>query len=73
MSQKLRAANCGAIAPEIEPDRCRSLDAMHDAATRQFAERPAFRAFGRTLTYAVVDRPWATSAASLRRERRDVA
>jgi long-chain acyl-CoA synthetase len=41
---------------EIDPDAHGSVLAMLEAAMQRFAERPAFRCFGQTLTYADVDR-----------------
>src|SRR5215468_2663844 len=41
---------------EIDPDAHGSVLAMLEAAMRRFADRPAFRCFGQTLTYADVDR-----------------
>src|SRR5215471_6380322 len=41
---------------EIDPDMHGSVLAMLETAMRRFAERPAFRCFGHTLTYADTDR-----------------
>jgi long-chain acyl-CoA synthetase len=41
---------------EIDPDAHGSVLAMLEAAMQRFADRPAFRCFGQTLTYAAVDR-----------------
>jgi long-chain acyl-CoA synthetase len=41
---------------EINPDAHGSVLAMLEAAMQRFADRPAFRCFGQTLTYADVDR-----------------
>jgi long-chain acyl-CoA synthetase len=41
---------------EIDPDAHGSVLAMLEAAIQRFADRPAFRCFGQTLTYAAVDR-----------------
>ncbi|EUC15885.1 UNVERIFIED_ORG: AMP-binding enzyme [Burkholderia sp. CF145] len=49
-------ASYGSIPPEIDADRYPSINAMLEGAMRQFAARPAFRAFGHTLTYADIDR-----------------
>ncbi|WGS47545.1 AMP-binding protein (plasmid) [Burkholderia sp. JSH-S8] len=46
----------GPIPAEIDADRHPSMNALLDDAMRRFADRPAFRAYGRTLTYADVDR-----------------
>src|SRR5215831_8557887 len=41
---------------EIDPDAHGSVLEMLEAAMERFAERPAFRCFGQTLTYADTDR-----------------
>src|SRR4029450_1099474 len=41
---------------EINPDAHGSVLAMLEAAMQRFADRPAFRCFGHTLTYADTDR-----------------
>jgi long-chain acyl-CoA synthetase len=41
---------------EIDPDAHGSVLAMLETAMQRFADRPAFRCFGQTLTYAAVDR-----------------
>ena len=46
----------GEIPAEIDPDRYPSLLVPLEAAMRQHADRPAFNAFGRALSYADVDR-----------------
>src|SRR5262245_18320710 len=46
----------GKIPCEIDPDAHGSVLEMLDHAMQRFAERPAFRCFGRTLTYADADR-----------------
>ena len=50
------AAYGGRIPAEIDPDAHASVVAMLEQAMRRFAERPAFRCFGETLTYADTDR-----------------
>ncbi|BFG78968.1 AMP-binding protein [Paraburkholderia terrae] len=45
----------GSIPAEIDADRYPSVNALLEGAMRQFAARPAFRAFGHTLTYADID------------------
>ncbi|KVM80907.1 long-chain-fatty-acid--CoA ligase [Burkholderia ubonensis] len=50
------SASYGAIPAEIDADRHPSMNALLDDAMRRFADKPAFRASGRTLTYADVDR-----------------
>src|SRR5262249_31745103 len=50
-------ATYGARIPaEINPDAHRSVLAMLEGAMKRFADRPAFRCFGQTLTYADTDR-----------------
>jgi long-chain acyl-CoA synthetase len=44
------------IPAEIDPDAHASVVAMLEHAMRRFADRPAFRCFGETLTYADTDR-----------------
>jgi long-chain acyl-CoA synthetase len=44
------------IPAEIDPDAHSSVVAMLEDAMARFAERPAFRCFGETLTYADTDR-----------------
>jgi len=50
------AAYGGRIPAEIDPDAHACVVAMLEGAMRRFAERPAFRCFGETLTYADTDR-----------------
>jgi long-chain acyl-CoA synthetase len=44
------------IPDEIDPDAYDSVVTMLEAAMRQYADRPAFRCFGQTLSYADTDR-----------------
>jgi len=44
------------IPPEINPNAHASVLAMLEMAMKRFADRPAFRCFGQTLTYADTDR-----------------
>ena len=53
------------IPETIDADAHASVVELMDEAMRQYADRPAFRAFGRTLTYADVDRLSAAFAAWL--------
>ncbi len=53
------------VPPEINADAYPSVQHMLDAAMERFADKPAFRAFGQTLTYADVDRQSAAFAAWL--------
>ncbi|PQV46648.1 long-chain acyl-CoA synthetase [Paraburkholderia sp. BL21I4N1] len=46
----------GSIPAEIDADRYPSVNALLDGAMREFAEKPAFHAFGQTLSFADVDR-----------------
>jgi long-chain acyl-CoA synthetase len=57
-----------AIPADINADAFPSVVHMLDAAMQRFAEKPAFRAFGQTLSYADVDRQSAAFAAWLQQE-----
>lgn len=46
----------GSISDEINPDAYDSVVQMLEEAMHRFADRPAFRCFGETLTYAETDR-----------------
>ncbi|MBP0588637.1 AMP-binding protein [Paraburkholderia sp. LEh10] len=46
----------GSIPAEIDADRYPCVNALLAAAMREFASKPAFCAFGQTLTYADIDR-----------------
>jgi len=50
------AAYGGRIPAEINPDAHASVLAMLEEAMKRYAEKPAFRCFGKTLTYADTDR-----------------
>jgi long-chain acyl-CoA synthetase len=50
------AAYGGRIPAEIDPDAHGSVLAMLEDAMQRFADKPAFRCFGQTLTYADTDR-----------------
>src|ERR1700758_895854 len=57
MSNKHWLAAYGERIPaEIDPAAHRSVVEMCEHAMRRFADRPAFRCFGKTLTYADTDR-----------------
>src|SRR5215831_9870155 len=57
MSRKHWLAAYGPKIPcEINPDAHGSVLAMIEAAMQRFADRPAFRCFGHTLSYADTDR-----------------
>jgi long-chain acyl-CoA synthetase len=53
------------IPAEIDPDAHPSVLAMLEGAMKRYADRPAFRCFGQTLTYADVDRSSRAFAAYL--------
>ncbi len=46
----------GSIPKEINPDAYSSVVALAEEAISRFADRPAFRSFGQTLSYGEVDR-----------------
>jgi long-chain acyl-CoA synthetase len=50
------AAYGGRIPAEINPDAHASVLALFEDAMKRYADKPAFRCFGRTLTYADTDR-----------------
>jgi long-chain acyl-CoA synthetase len=50
------AAYGGRIPAEINPDAYGSVLDMFEAAMKRYAQKPAFRCFGQTLTYADTDR-----------------
>src|SRR5512132_3975485 len=56
MSRKHWLAAYDEIPCEINPDAHGSVLAMLEAAMQRFADRPAFRCFGHTLTYSDTDR-----------------
>ena len=58
---------CG-IPAEINPDVHRSVVDMLQQAMKKHADRPAFRSFGQTLTYADVDRQSRDFAAYLQKK-----
>jgi long-chain acyl-CoA synthetase len=49
-------ASYGSIPHEINPDAQRSVVAMMDQAMQRFADKPAFRCAGQTLSYAQLDK-----------------
>ena len=49
-------ATYGSIPKEINPDAYTSVVAMMDQAMQRFADKPAFRCAGQTLSYAQVDK-----------------
>jgi long-chain acyl-CoA synthetase len=60
-------ASYGSIPVEIDPDHQPSINALLEGAMRRFATKPAFRAFGHTLTYADIDRLSSAFAAYLQK------
>ncbi|CAN0627541.1 Long-chain-fatty-acid--CoA ligase [Burkholderia multivorans] len=67
MSNRHWLSSYGSIPAEIDADRHPSVAALLDDAMRRFATRPAFHAFGQTLTYADVDRLSTALAAYLQK------
>src|ERR1700761_5285990 len=65
MSNRHWTATYGSIPTEIDANRYPSVNALLENAMRRFADKPAFRAFGQTLTYADVDRQSTAFAAWL--------
>ena len=57
------------IPAEIDADAYPSVVHMLDAAMTKFADKPAFRSFGQTLSYADVDRLSGAFAAWLQQTR----
>ena len=69
MSSKHWLAAYGERIPaEINPDAYSSVMEMFEAAMKGYADKPAFRCFGQTLTYADTDRLSRNFAAYLQRE-----
>ena len=60
-------SECG-IPAEINPDAHRSVVHMLEQAMKKYADKPAFRSFGQTLTYADVDRQSRNFAAYLQKK-----
>ena len=59
----------GANVPlEIDADAYPSIVALFDAAVARFPDQPAFECFGRTMTYAEVDRASRAVAAWLQKK-----
>ncbi len=67
MSKRHWIQSYGSIPPEIDADRYPSVNALVQGALCQFSDKPAFRAAGRTLTYADVDRLSSAFAAYLQK------
>jgi long-chain acyl-CoA synthetase len=53
------------IPVDIDADACRSVVELLEGATTTFADKPAFRSFGQTISYADVDRQSAAFCAWL--------
>ncbi|SIT47276.1 Long-chain-fatty-acid--CoA ligase [Paraburkholderia piptadeniae] len=68
MSNRHWIQSYDSIPAEIDADRYPCVNALMESAMRQFAAKPAFRAFGRSLTYADVDRLSSAFAAYLQKE-----
>ena len=60
-------SECG-IPAEINPDAHRSVVHMLEQAMKKYADKPAFRSFGQTSTYADVDRQSRNFAAYLQKK-----
>ena len=56
MSPKHWQASYGNVAKDINPDAYTSVVQMMEEAMQRFADRPAFRCAGQTLSYAQVDK-----------------
>jgi long-chain acyl-CoA synthetase len=56
MTQRHWLASYGSIPHDIDPDAHRSVVAMLEQAMQRFADRPAMRCAGQTLSYADLDR-----------------
>lgn len=58
-------ATYGAIPKEINPEAHRSVASMLEDLMKRFADKPAFRCLGQTVSYADVDRQSRAFAAYL--------
>jgi long-chain acyl-CoA synthetase len=67
MNERHWIQSYGSIPTDIDADRHPSVNALLDDAMRKFADKPAFRAFGRTLSYADIDRASLALAAYLQK------
>jgi long-chain acyl-CoA synthetase len=65
MTKRHWQASYGTIPTEINPEAHRSVVSMLEGAMRQFADKPAFRCLGQTVSYADVDRQSRAFAAYL--------
>ena len=69
MSSKHWLAAYGERIPaEINPNAYRSVLEMFEAAMKSYADKPAFRCFGQTLTFADTDKLSRSFAAYLQRK-----
>jgi long-chain acyl-CoA synthetase len=67
LNQRHWTQSYGTIPTEIDADLFPSVNALLDAAMRQFADKPAFRTLDRTVTYAEVNRQATALAAYLQK------
>ena len=65
MTKRHWQASYGTIPTEINPEAHRSVVSMLEGAMQQFADKPAFRCLGQTVSYADVDRQSRAFAAYL--------
>jgi long-chain acyl-CoA synthetase len=65
MTKRHWQASYGRIPEEINPEAHRSVVSMLEDAMKRFADKPAFRCFGQTVSYADVDRQSRAFAAYL--------
>jgi long-chain acyl-CoA synthetase len=66
MNSRHWTASYGTIPAEIDADRHASINQIMDAAMQQYADKPALRSFGQTLSYADVNRLSTAFAAYLK-------
>ena len=65
MTKRHWQASYGGIPKEIDPEIHRSVVSMLEGSMKLFADKPAFRCFGQTVSYADVDRQSRAFAAYL--------
>jgi long-chain acyl-CoA synthetase len=65
MTKRHWQASYGSIPKEINPEAHRSVVSMLDGAVKRFADKPAFRCLGQTVSYSDVDRQAQAFAAYL--------
>ncbi|MBL0087519.1 MAG: AMP-binding protein [Ideonella sp.] len=68
MSSRHWIKSYGNTPADIDADRYRSINELLDGAMLRYADKPAFRSFGKTLTYAEVDTLSAAFCAYLQHE-----